>query len=62
VTTFKLLGVLLKPDLNFNDHASSVVTVCNQMLYLLPLLRKQRLGIQTKRPKQYEANMIRLVS
>jgi hypothetical protein len=45
VTTFKLLGVLLKPDLNFNDHASSIVTVCNQRLYLLSLLRKQGLGI-----------------
>jgi hypothetical protein len=27
LTTFKLLGVLLKPDLNFSDHASSIVTV-----------------------------------
>jgi hypothetical protein len=31
--------------LNFNDHASSIVTVCNQRLYLLSLLRKQGLGI-----------------
>jgi hypothetical protein len=37
VATFKLLGVLLKPDLNFSDHASSIVTVCNQRLYLLSL-------------------------
>jgi hypothetical protein len=34
VTSFKLFCVLLKPDLNFNDHASSIVTVCNQRLYL----------------------------
>ena len=45
VTTFKLLGVLFKPDLNFNEYASSIVTVCNQRLYLLSLLRKQGLGI-----------------
>jgi hypothetical protein len=45
VTTFKLLGVCLESDLNFNDHATYIVTVGNQRLYFLSLLRKQRLGI-----------------
>lgn len=45
VTTFKLLGVLLKSDLNFSDHASSFVTVYNQRLHILFLLRLQELGI-----------------
>ena len=45
VTAFKLLGILLKPELDFNNHASSIVTVCNQRLYLLSLLRKQGLGV-----------------
>ena len=45
VNAFKLLGMVLKPDLNFNDHVSSLVTLCNQRLYLLSLLRKQGLGV-----------------
>jgi hypothetical protein len=40
VNAFKLLGLVLKPDLHFNDHMFSVVIVCNQSLYLLSLLRK----------------------
>ena len=45
VHTFKLLGVYLKPDLNFNEHVSHMVTQCNQRLYLLAQLKKQGLGI-----------------
>ena len=45
VNVFKLLGMVLKPDLNFNDHVSSIVTLCNQRLYLLSLLRKQGPGV-----------------
>jgi hypothetical protein len=37
--------VVLKPDLNFNYHVSSTVTLCNQRLYLLSLLRKQGLVV-----------------
>ena len=45
VTTFKLLGVHLNPDLNFNLHVSKLVTQCNQRLYLLTQLKKQGLGV-----------------
>ena len=46
VTEFKLLGVYLKPDLNFGRHISALVTQCNQRLYLIWQLKKQGLGIE----------------
>ena len=45
VSEFKLLGVYLKPDLNFGRHVSSLVTQCNQRLYLISQLKKQGLRI-----------------
>jgi hypothetical protein len=45
VTTAKLLGVYLTSDLKFTEYISSVVTVCNQRLYLLSQLKKQGLGV-----------------
>ena len=45
VVKAKLLGVQLSHDLNFAQHADSVVTMCNQRLYLLAQLKKQGLGI-----------------
>jgi hypothetical protein len=38
VNTFKFPGLVLTPDLNFNDHVSSVVTICNQKLFGIFLL------------------------
>jgi hypothetical protein len=45
VNAFKLLGLVLKPDLSFNDHVSSIVTLCNKRLYVLSLLRKQGFAV-----------------
>lgn len=45
VYSFRLLGVLFHPDLQFSEHISTIITVCNQRLYLLTQLRKQGLGI-----------------
>jgi hypothetical protein len=45
VNAFKLLGVVHIPDLHFNDHVSSIVTLCNQRLYLSSLMRKQGFGV-----------------
>ena len=41
----KLLGVYFRHDFNFSRHVESVVTRCNQRLYLLAQLNKQDLGI-----------------
>jgi len=41
----KLLGVDFRHDFNFSNHAESVVAICNQRLFLLSQLKKQRLGM-----------------
>ena len=47
VDSAKLLGVHLRPDLNFSQLVESVVSICNQRLYLLAQLKKQSLGVST---------------
>ena len=42
---FKLLGVQFQPDFRFSEYFTSVITVCNQRLFLLTQLKKQGLGI-----------------
>jgi len=44
VKSAKLLGVHFSSDLKFTDHVSSIVSICNQRLYLLSQLKKQGLG------------------
>ena len=45
VNTFKLLGIQLTPDLKLTDYINSIITVCNQRLYLLTQLKRQGLGL-----------------
>ena len=45
VNTFKLLGIQLAPDLKLTDYINSIITVCNQRLYLLTQLKRQGLGL-----------------
>ena len=45
VSEFKLLGVLFQADFRFNDYISTLVTICNQRLYLLTQLKKQGLKL-----------------
>ena len=45
VTNFKLLGINFQPDFNFSEYVSTLITVCNQRLYLLTQLKKQGLGL-----------------
>jgi len=45
IAVAKLLAVYLRHDLNSSQHVESVVTTCNQRLYLLAQLKKQGLGI-----------------
>ena len=44
----KMLGIYFRYmyDFNFSRHVESVVAICNQRLYLLAQLNKQRLGIR----------------
>jgi hypothetical protein len=44
----KLLGVLFSSNLKFTDHVSSIVSICNQRLYLLSQLRRQGLGASSR--------------
>jgi hypothetical protein len=48
VTAAKLLGVHLSSDLKFTDHVSSILSVCNQRLYLLSQLKRQGLGVTSR--------------
>ena len=45
VNSFKLLGVTFHPQLQFSEHISTLITVCNQRLYLLTQLKKQGLRL-----------------
>jgi len=48
VTSAKLLGVYFSSELRFTDHVSSVVSMCNQRLYLLTQLRRQGLSASAR--------------
>ena len=37
----KLLGVMFQGNLKFETHVQYILTVCNQRLYLLKLLRNR---------------------
>ena len=43
VESVKLLGVIFKYNLKFNDHVTAILSQCSQRLYLLKLLKKQGL-------------------
>jgi len=45
VSVFKLLGIVFQTDLRFNEYVSTLVTICNQRLYLLTQLKKQGLKL-----------------
>lgn len=45
VYTFRLLGILLTPELKLTEYIDSMITTCNQRLYLLTQLKKQGLGL-----------------
>jgi len=34
VSSAKLLGVVIRQDINFCQHTESIITTCNQCLYL----------------------------
>ena len=40
----KLLGVTITDDFRFNSHINSIITVCNQRLYLLKSLKSSNLS------------------
>jgi len=48
VKSAKLLGVHFSSEMRFADHVSSVVSMCNQRLYLLTQLRKQGLSTSAR--------------
>jgi hypothetical protein len=48
VTAAKLLGVHFSSDMKFTCHVSSLVSMCNQRLYLLSQLKKQGLGVTSR--------------
>ena len=48
VNSAKLLGVFFSSNLKFTDHVSSIVSICNQRLYLLSQLRRQGLGVSSR--------------
>lgn len=45
VSAFKLLGVVFNDNLKFSDHVTSLISQCNQRLYLLRQPKLQGLGI-----------------
>ena len=45
VNKFKLLGVVFQPDFQFSEYISTLITTCNQRLYLLVQLKRQGLGL-----------------
>lgn len=45
VESFRLLGIQFHKDLQFSEYFSTLITVCNQRLYLLTQLKKQGLGL-----------------
>ena len=54
VSSAKLLGVVIRQDINFCQHIESVITTCNQRLYLLAQLRRQNLSV-TKTENIFQA-------
>jgi len=47
VDSAELLGVHFRHDLNFSQLVESVVSICNQIIYLLAKLKKHGLGVST---------------
>lgn len=45
VNSFRLLGIQINPELKLSDYIDSMITVCNQRLYLLTQLKRQGLGL-----------------
>ena len=45
VFVFKLLGVVFQTDFRFNEYISTLVTICNQRLYLLTQLKNRDLNL-----------------
>ena len=41
IAAAKLLGVHFTQNLTFSQHVDTVVTICNQRLYLLAQLKRQ---------------------
>ena len=48
VTSAKLLGVHFSSELRFANHVASVVSMCNQRLYLLTQLKRQGLSASAR--------------
>ena len=46
IAAVKLLGVHFTQNLTFSQHVDTVVTICNQRLYLLAQLKRQGLELR----------------